>query len=91
MEIGTVMFEEKRNTERRVRSHKRLPKADAAAASNAGSQTICVGSRWTLDGRTLRVMAVAEGNVMYRFKGRGVNVVYWKDFIRKYSPQNRGA
>jgi hypothetical protein len=48
---------------------------------------IKVGSRWTWDGRTLRVMAVAEGYIMYRFKGCGVNVLFWKDFVKKYSPQ----
>jgi hypothetical protein len=46
---------------------------------------IKVGSRWNYDGRTLRVMAVAEGYVMYRFKGCMVNVTHWKNFLKKYS------
>jgi len=48
---------------------------------------IKVGSRWSYDGRTLRVMAVAEGYVMYRFKGCMVSVVHWKFFVKKYSVQ----
>ena len=51
-------------------------------------ERITVRSRWTLPGspRIVRVMAVAEGWVMYRFKNAMPCVLFWKDFVKKFRP-----
>lgn len=51
-------------------------------------ERIVVKSRWTLPDspRIARVMAVAEGWVMYRFKNAMPGILFWKDFVKKFVP-----
>lgn len=52
-----------------------------------------VGRRFTriVDGAVARVMAEAEGNVMYRLKGAAAHATTRTDFLAKHVEQTVGA
>ena len=51
-------------------------------------ERITVKSRWCLPGspRIARVLAIGDGWVMYRFKNAMPDVLYWRDFVKKFVP-----
>lgn len=42
--------------------------------------TVAAGQRWTHRGYGVRIVGVAEGYVVYRRKGCGPSLMYFKDF-----------
>jgi len=53
--------------------------------ARAGATVVKPGQRWRRFDRTARVLGVLEGYVVYRFKGAGVGVMYWRDFEQNFT------
>ena len=46
--------------------------------------TVTKGQQYRRLGRTCRVAGVVDGYVVYRFKGAGMCICYWTDFLKRH-------
>lgn len=63
-----------------------MTKTASSGAESAATPVPAVGSRWRRMGFTYKVYGVVDGYVVYRQKGAGMCIQWWRDFVKNHVP-----